>query len=151
MEINVGKSDEWGTPPELFKAICKMTGVKPKLDVACTYDNCITGRKLPGDALIYEWNTGDRCAVWCNAPGTLIKKFMDRAVDQWMSHNIDIVMLVPVNTLANKSFQLIWDMFREGQVDIHPLFGVRPHFLWEGKVSPYGSRNGYIVVHFKKW
>jgi len=144
-------SDEWGTPPELFRFICKMTGTLPLLDVACTSNNCITNRMLPGDALLYEWQTGDHCDVWCNAPGTKISKFVKRAVDQWIRHNINIVMLIPVNTISNKSFQIVWDFMKADKIDIFPLFGIRPHFLWNNQESDYGSRNGYIVVHFKKW
>jgi len=150
------KSDEWETPPDLFKAICKLTGVKPKLDVAANFYNKKCEHYIPDDRYggalnkeipEHQWTVDS----WCNAPGSKIKKFVDRAVEHWIENNVNIVMLLPVNTLANKSFQLVWEMFREGHVDIFPLFGIRPHFLWKGKKSKYGSRNGYIVVHFKKW
>ncbi len=143
------KSDEWETPDKLFHAIEKLTKCKFMLDVACTNKNCKTEDGLLTALGSTSWiSAGD---VWCNAPGNKIKEFVDKAVDQWITHNMNIVMLIPVNTLANKSFQLVWEMFREGHVDIFPLFGIRPHFLWKGKKSEYGSRNGYIVVHFKKW
>jgi len=150
------KSDEWETPPKLFYAIEKLTKCKFKLDVAANYKNSKCSYFLT-DAFSLPWRLDDDGSfaggndVWCNAPGTMIKQFVDKAVDQWITHNMNIVMLIPVNTLANKSFQLVWEMFREGHVDIFPLFGIRPHFLWKGKKSEYGSRNGYIVVHFKKW
>jgi len=156
MPIDKKESDEWETPDELYDAICKMTGVTPTLDVCATYYNHKCDKYIPNDhydgALNkeipeHQWTEDS----WCNAPGKKITKFVKRAVDQWIRYNINILMLIPVNTITNKSFQIVWDFMKAGNIDIFPLFGIRPHFLWKGEESEYGSRNGYIVVHFKKW
>jgi len=144
-------SDEWGTPDDLYKEICIMTGTKPRLDVAANAVNTRCDFYF-ADSLTQDWLIEDHhYDVWCNAPGKLISKFVKKAVDQWIRHSINIVMLVPVNTITNKSFQIVWDLFLNDKIDIIPLFGTRPHFLWNNQKSEYGSRNGYIVVHFKKW
>jgi len=67
------KSDEWETPTELFKSICKMTGVRPMIDVAANRKNTKCSIFLQ-DGLKQQWTIGDRepeiVPVWCNAPGS---------------------------------------------------------------------------------
>ncbi len=94
--------------------------------------------------------------IWCNAPGHLIQKFVNKALEQWLKFNMNIVMLIPVNTITNADFKMIWDYFSYDRIAIYPLFGLRPKFL-DGRMtsfppveSKYGSRNGYIVVVFRK-
>ena len=104
------------------------------------------------NALIQPWFED----VWCNPPGRYIQKFINRALSEWKRKNMNIIMLVPVNSITNIDFEPIWKLFIERKVDIYPLFGQRPKFL-DGRLeeykpleSKYPSRNGYIVVHFKK-
>lgn len=66
-------------------------------------------------------------------------------------------MLIPINTITNRDFKDIWNLFlNDGLVEIIPLFGIRPKFL-DGREDPqrpitptWQSRNGYCLLIFKK-
>jgi len=154
------KSGDWWTPKDLYKSICKMLDLHPQLDVAATPSNTLCRYYITkaADSLKQEWTLGDRkpeyVDVWCNPPGDEVQLFIDKAIEQWMRHNINIVMLVPVNTIANKKFEVLWDIATKQAIhrliEIYPLFGIRPKFLLEGKIQKFGSRNGFIVLVFRK-
>jgi len=161
------KSGDWWTPDHLYESICRMTGIFPQLDVAADAESrkCINYFSEQYDALNQDWiltnistNTTkknilkEKTDVWCNPPGDKVQKFVDKALEQWTKWDINIVMLIPVNTITNKNFENVWKLaMSENTIDIIPLFGQRPNFLLNGKLdTKYGSRNGYIVLVFRK-
>jgi len=145
LKTELSLSDEWETPKELYNHLCMKYKLNPKLDVACTSDNCITGRMLPLDSLIIDWNTGDKCDVWCNPPHTLNEDFVKKAYEQWQKHNINIMMILPANSLCtNYAEQWI-----EGYAEYYPINRSYCNFLHDGKVMDR-ARNGYFVVIWRK-
>lgn len=154
--------DEWYTPKELYLYICKFLKLTPKLDVCATkdYHLCEYFFTKEDDALKRDWliKAGTKkTSVWCNPPGSQIQEFIDKAHEQWIKHDINIIMLIPTNSISNKGFEKIWNTFLNyTNIQIYPLFGVRPRFL-DGRENPskpkvpkLGSRNGYIVLVFRK-
>ena len=159
---NIKTHDNWYTPDLIYKIAIGITGVIPELDVCADKDNrrCKNYFTKEQDALKLSWclinksvNTTNKYTsikkvpVWCNPPGKYIQLMVNRAYDQWTVLDIDIVMLIPVNTITNKDFKKMWE---DKDIDIFPLFGLRPRFLDKGKEPKFGSRNGYMILHFKK-
>src|SRR3990172_4786191 len=164
---NIKTHDNWWTPDDIYLDAIRLAGVIPELDVCADAKNtkCRNYFTKKQDALTQSWclinksnNTTNkyrmvkRVPVWCNPPGKYVQLMVNRAYDQWQFLNIDIVMLIPVNTITNIDFRKVWDRFlsNKNHIMIHPMFGVRPRFLDKGKKPKFGSRNGYIVLHFKK-
>ena len=148
-------SEEWHTPKALFKMCCILADIRPKLDVAATSRNhfCQYYFTKEDDALKKDWliKAGTKkTGIWCNAPGKQVQKFVNRATQQWLDHNLNIIMLIPVNTITNGGFENVWNLFQNRYIDIIPLFGIRPKFLLEGKEQKWQSRNGYILLVFRK-
>ena len=78
---NIGKNDEWETPPDIFEMACKWAGFTPKMDVACTRRNHI----LPSymiDALINSWEYD----WWCNPPYSRVADFIKYGLEQSRIH-----------------------------------------------------------------
>ena len=139
-------NDNWETPKELFDFLNDRYGLKCTLDVACTRDNCITANRLVmEDALKSEWVTGIHFDVWCNPPHSKNEAFVRKAYEQWRMNNINIMMILPANTVSSK----YWHDCIEGIAEYHPIKG-RIRFLRDGKPSEYPSRNAYVVVIWRK-
>jgi hypothetical protein len=90
------------------------------------------------DAINKNWDK----SVWCNPPHSKTKDFVKKADESWKSNNIDIMMLVPANSVCAGYFDEILD---QGHATYHRLSG-RIRFLVEGKPSAFPSRNAYFVV-----
>ena len=154
-------TDNWYTKEELYEYICHLVNIYPLLDICASKKStkCINYFTKEYNSLEHDWivpSYGKVLDIWCNAPGRYIQKFINKAHEQWLKKNMNIVMLIPVNTITNKEFETIWNLFLTKQVEIHPLFGIRPKFL-DGRLEQFepvepkmGSRNGYIVLVFRK-
>ena len=145
MKTELSLSDEWETPQELYDYLCKQYKIKPELDVACTSDNCITGRMLPVDSLIIDWNTGDKCDVWCNPPHSKNEAFVRKAFNEWDKHDINIMMILPANSLCTNYAEAYILPFAES----HPINRKYCRFLHKGEAKDH-TRNGYFVVIWRK-
>ena len=132
--------DEYETPRELYKSLCEKYNIFPKLDVCADSNNSKCGLHLE-DAFHKDWYYDS----WCNPPHSKTEDFVKRANTQWLNHNINILMIVPANSICTHYFEYIV----EKVVEIHPIFG-RPQFLRYGKISKYPSRNSYFVVIWRK-
>ena len=141
-------SDEWETDDKLFKLLYKKyLGKKPRLDVACNFENC---KCYEGIFLAFEFDwighSGNKLDVWCNPPHSKTESFVKRADEQWKKHNINILMIVPANSICAHYFD---DVFDNNHASYYRISG-RPQFLRNGKVSKFPSRNSYFVVIWKK-
>jgi len=137
-------SDEYETPDDMFEQLCNEYGIHPQMDVAATSKNlkCQFHLSKFYDALESEWEYDS----WCNPPHSKTKQFVEKAYEQWKKHNIDILMIIPANSLCtNYAFDYI---LKKG-VEFHPILG-RPIFLVDGVPSKFNSRNGYFVVIWRK-
>jgi len=86
-----------------------------------------------------------RVDVWCNPPHTKTKEFVEKAYEQWLKYNINIMMIIPANSMCTKYAEKCIGNVAE----YHPIYG-RPQFLKDGKLSAYPSRNSYFVVIWRK-
>ena len=141
MVLIKSKSDEWWTPDDLFKEICEMVKIKPECDYAATKEN----RKCEffmDDSLNSEWVYDG----WLNPPNSMTKQFMDKALDEWTSNNINIICLIPSACISRRYFQPIWQTFHISHdlIDIIPI--PRPDFWFEGKKEKGSARNDTVEL-----
>lgn len=150
------KEDEYETPPQLFYDLCAKYNFKPLLDVAANKDNTKCEYFLT-DALHKEWmkphtyklRTDTKFKgvdVWGNFPHSKQEEFVKRAHQQNEKHNMNIMIIVPANTICAKYFDEILD---NPFVEHHRITG-RITFYRNGKPSKFPSRNGYFVVIWHK-
>ena len=98
------------------------------------------GRRAVDDSgdCLYTTENGNHCAI-----GRYMRsEFLDV---EWKENNINIMLLIPTNTMSSN----YWHQYIEGNAEYHPVKG-RIHFLQDGKVSPFPSRNAYVCVIFRK-
>ena len=129
-------SDEYETPDYLIAELAQQYGIFPKLDVACIPSNQKCKYSLT-DGLNEEWDHGD---VWCNPPHSLTKEFVLKADEQWEKHGINIMMIIPANSVTTNYFADVID-----HVEYYPIKG-RITFLVNGEITPHPARNGYFVI-----
>ena len=137
-------SDEYSTPKELFIELQETYQIFPFIDVAANNENtkCKSWFDKKSNALIQEWNSD----VYCNPPNSLTQKFIKKADEQYNKHNINIIMLIPINATVTKAGKkYIWD---NPDVEIHPVIPT-PKFIYNG-VQGESARNRYCVVLWRK-
>ena len=143
-------SDEWETPRGLFQYIVNEIDFVPELDVCAEYGNnkCFKFYCKEEDGLAHEWKHWN---VWCNPPHSQTGKWVKYANEKWQRNNINIVMLIPANTMGSIYFHKYIQNYvtTTRLVKYFPLLG-RIRFLQNGKESEHKSRNSYIVVVFNK-
>jgi len=149
-------SDEWETEQELYNKLCEQYDVHPTLDVACTFENkkCHFGFDINLDSTnpAVNWiDTAYPGDIWCNPPHSKTKAFVIKAHEQWKKHNINILMLVPLQTLGRKYFNDIFDNY------ITPKKGVewhriqpRPMFIHPDQKKQENAKQEYIVLIWRK-
>lgn len=150
------KEDEYETPPELYFDLCMTYQLKPELDVAANQENSKCKFFLT-DGLHKEWmkphsyklrtNTKFKGVdVWCNPPHSLTEQFVKRANQQAIKHNINILMIVPANSICAK----YWDEILESPFVEYFRISGRITFYRNRKPSKFPSRNGYFVIIWRK-
>ena len=149
------KEDEYETPPELYFDLCMTYNLKPALDASANQENSKCKYFLT-DALHKEWmkphtyklrtSKFKGVDVWCNPPHSLTEQFVKRANYQALKHNINIIMIVPANSICAKYFD---EILESPFTEYHRISG-RITFYRNGKPSRFPSRNGYFVVIWRK-
>lgn len=88
------KSDEWGTPQDLFDSLSSEFGGFD-VDVAANKDNkkCERFYSIEENALIREWGLRN----WCNPPYSLVKEFCRKAIEEQKKGKLTC-MLIPART-----------------------------------------------------
>ena len=153
----LSRSDEWETERELYNRLCKQYGFKPTIDLSANEFNtkCFHYFSQLDNALTKEWNTcscqsppkedinNDR---WLNCPHSKTKAFVLKAHEQWLKHNINIMMLVPCGVISRKYFREIWEKFvvTGHGVEVHPID--RPSFIHPDQKERMHARQDYIVI-----
>ena len=151
----ITEENEYETPWLEFIALCKKHNIFPELDVAANSDNTKCDRWIE-DAMYQPWTlweqlgtlyyrTTEIVPVWCNPPHTKTEEFVRRAYDQWKIHNMDIMMIIPTNTMSSN----FWHDCIEDIAEYHAIKS-RIRFYQNGKPSPNCSRNAYVCVIWKK-
>ncbi len=143
-DIILDDEDEYETPRELYETLCVKYDIQPQLDVCADALNkkCDYYFDIAMDGLYNQW----RHDVWCNPPHSKTEKFVKRAQSQWKKNNINILMIVPANSICAHFFDLIL-----AQHDaVYDRIPGRPRFLKNGKLSRFPSRNSYFAVIWVK-
>jgi len=139
----VHDEDEYETPKTVYDNLCLTYQVYPQLDVASDQEGQNSKCRLHLlDALKEEWNYNRVTSVWCNPPHSKTEEFVNRAQLQWNKHNINILMIVPANSICAHYFD---DILQQPFVEYFRISG-RITFLRNGKLTKYPSRNSYFVV-----
>ena len=137
-------SDEYETPDSLFLELCTKHGITPELDAAADYRNT----KAPywyykdDSSLNKKWDVD----TWVNPPHSLTKQFARHADLQWSENNINILMLVPANSICANYFD---DIFENNHATYHRING-RPTFLVNGRPCSAPARNSYFAVIWRE-
>ena len=131
--------DEFETPSWLYCQLCIRYQVYPKLDVCATEKNkkCLEYFDFTKNALEQEW-TKD---VWMNDPHSLHEQFAEKAHQQWLKNNINILSIWPANCCRTE----YWHKYIEGYAEYHAIKGAI-RFLQNGRPSKETSRNAYLCV-----
>ncbi len=140
LKTELSLSDEWETPQELYDYLCKKYKIKPELDVAANRTNtkCLAWSELAFDI---HWCRD----VWCNPPHSKNEAFVRKAFNEWDKHNINIMMILPANSLCTnyaEDYILPYAKY-------HPINRKYCNFLHKGESKDH-SRNGYFVVIWRK-
>ncbi len=143
-------SDEWETNQKLYDKLCTIYHIHPLVDVAATLDNkkCDIFIDVSENALENDWCYD----VWCNPPHSITKQFILKAHQQWLKHNINILMLVPLQTLGRKYFNDIFDNYitpKNGGIEWHRI-QPRPTFIHPDQEKPENAKQEYIVIIWRK-
>jgi len=149
MKTKLSDSGEWETPDELYNMLCQKYKLKPSLDVAANEDNCKCVGYLPDYATLkpdISWKCNPSVTtIWCNPPHKLNKQFVEKAYYQWEKNNLNIMMILPANSICtNYAEDFILD-----SAEYYPINRSYCRFLHEGKETA-GSRNGYFVVIWRR-
>jgi len=143
INLSLVTDDEWETPKELYDELCEKYGIHPTLDACATTDNrkCATYFTEEDDGLRQHWEFD----TWCNPPHTMTGDFVRKAHNEWLINNINIMILVPANTVST----IWWHECVEGMTEYHAIKG-RIRFIKDGKPSKFVSRNSYILIIYRK-
>lgn len=139
--------DNYETPKELYTRLCKLYSIQPQID-ACADEQNHKCEYWLKDALHQDWMISfDFMAtdVWCNPPGSLQLKFIERAELQYRKWNMNIIMIVPANCVSTE----IWHKYIEDKREYHAVKG-RPVFLKNGRKTKFPSRNSYVCIVWRK-
>ena len=129
--------DEFETPPQLFKDLCYKYRVFPKLDVAANQGNSICERFCT-DGLVEEWSEDSLC----NPPHSITGKFVEKAYNEWRQKNINILMIIPANSVSS----IFWHKYIEGHAEYHAQPKGRIKFNKNKQPTKYQARNAYMVL-----
>ena len=141
-------SDDYKTPQGLYVRLCLEYGIEPELDVCANSGNTQCDRHIEesANALSIDWSWDS----WCNPPHSKTGAFVKKAFEQWRKNNINIMMIIPANSISSN----YWHEFIEGNAEYHPIHG-RIRFLIPNDEDVYissnfMSRNAYICVIFRQ-
>ena len=138
--------DSYESQDKLLERMENNYELKFELDAAAKDYNSKCRENYLDDALHQEWLVnGKPVDVWCNPPHSKTKEFVKKAFEQWDRYNINIMMIIPANSICTKYA----DKYIIDSAEYHPIIG-RPRFLRDGELSEYPSRNSYFVVIWRK-
>jgi len=164
MIINHNKKsvmDSFSTPEEIYKRCCKIWKLEPTLDVSATRENtkCLYFLTEKLDSLKIDWipykylgdinnkNHTFNKVIWCNPPHSKTKDFVKKAFTQWQKYNLDIIMLLPLNTLSSNYANEFLIPFTKINFLTGRIKFIDPEINLPSK---YPSVNGYFTCLYPK-
>ncbi len=142
----VHNEDEYETPQKLFDSLCDDWQIYPVVDVAANDDNTKCQSYMP-DALRGHWTFQNKAEdLWCNPPHSLTEEFVKKAYHEWQLHNMNILMLLPANSICAHYFD---EIFENTHIHYHRIAGPIT-FLQNGRKTKFPARNRYFIVIWEK-
>ena len=113
------------------------------IDVCATRENskCVLYFTEKDNGLVQSWDQD----IWCNPPHSMTGDFVRKAYSEWLKNNINIMLLIPANTVST----VYWHEYIEDIAEYHAVKG-RIRFLRDGLPSKFQSRNSYMLVIYRK-
>lgn len=161
--------DEYETPDELYYSLTSHYDIVCELDVFANewYENevmktnskCLDYFTIEDNALEVEWLLPDGkkpTGIWWNDPSTLHKECLVKSEQQWLRHDLDILGMLPANTVRPPYFYNHVQRYNNKGLIIEPLInwnnptvdGGYINFKKRGKDTEFSSRNGYIIIRY---
>lgn len=152
-------SDEWELPRPDFIRTCEENDMYPILDICATKDNtkCPFFMTKEINALENDWVIDNSMskenypipvdyARYINPPNRLTQKFIKKSQEQYEKLNIDIMMVIPINSIVTGAgVDCIWN---DDNVQIKPVLPT-PRFIHFGKQME-SARNRYCSVTWRR-
>ena len=137
-------SDEYETPKEMYLQLVSKFNINPILDACANIDNtkCAYWYSKEDDALSKTWDLD----TWVNPPHSLTKQFVKKADQEWQKNNINILMIIPANSICAKYCN---DIFENKHATYHRING-RPVFHVAGKKLSEPARNSYFAIVWRE-
>ena len=145
----INKNDEYGTPLSLFLEACKKFHCTPKVDYFASEVNHVCDEYYTKSKSAFE--TGWWVNGFINAPYSMIGKVMQKAYEEHMANNIELMILAYAKTDTQW-----WHKYVENKAEVHFVKGRIKFLDAKGKPTklpaPYPSvwiiyrRNEEIIV-----
>lgn len=166
--------DHYNTPDDLYYALIDHYDITPELDpftevwtvnnVTKSNSKCIYYFTEEDNAFEQEWLLPDGkrpTGVWINNPHSLHKETLEKCLEQWRKHDLDILFIIPANTCRpNYWYEYVQQYLNKGLI-IEPLIDYSKtkksgyiNFQKGDKGTKYNSRNGYLIIRYyskKSW
>jgi hypothetical protein len=182
------RDDLLETPWDLYYYLCEKHGILCELDpfssapifkdeklvvptnAKCTYNFTFEMNfDLQLDYTIDGTPFGKKpTGVWINHPHTLHEEVLRYNHQQWLKHDLDMLMIIPANSVRPPYWNKYVGIHEHRGLEVEPLNWINPeqrdkgvtgyiNFKKEGEDSEFESRNGYLVLRYfsiksyKKW
>lgn len=164
------KDDEFGTEDRIYYPACKHWDIQPELDVFAGWyqdeagqwrsnSKCLEFFTFEDNALERDWLLKDGSkptGVWWNDPHSLHRETLEKSLEQWQKHDLDILGILPGNTVRPPFFYENVIKYLHRGIEIEPLIdwdnpsenGGYMVFEKKGKPSEYQSVNGYLAIRY---
>ena len=144
------KDDYLETPEWLVENIELSTGLKFTLDLCATHENRKTLHYIDEHEDLLKQELDNGLVGFCNPPRSKNGKFVSYILNQWLHHNVDIVMLLCWNDLGNKYSTHLRELILENNSNIEVGNLGKMIFNKDGKPTLFPSRLSYFWVWLKK-
>ena len=113
---NIKVNDEYGTPPFLFSESVKKFNCIPKVDYFASEANHVCSEYYTKEDNAFELNWTQNGFI--NPPYSLIKKVMQKAYEEHLANNIELMILT-----YNKTDTQWWHSYVENKAEVHFIKG----------------------------
>lgn len=161
--------DDFGTPDRIYYPLCKRHDIVCDLDVfAGEYEvngvlksnsKCLDYYTIKDNALEKDWllpNEKKPTGIWWNDPHSLHKETLEKSLEQWLKHDLDILGILPGNTVRPPFFYENVIKYLHKGIEIEPVIdwdnpednGGYINFEKNGKPTEFISVNGYLAIRY---
>ena len=94
----VNKDDEYGTPKEMYNAICKKFNIFPKLDACASEKNHVVNNYITEEDNALRLTDSFKVDFFVNPPYSKVEQFMEHSWKQHRKWNTNALILVYAKT-----------------------------------------------------